>query len=101
MRLWADMYNAAGARQGGGPVALRSASVTRVLDGVGSITITVPGTDGRAVSRLQNESSCRIWMQPTDSAAVRRVGCVRAAHEPPLRDGGARGNAGVRECRGG
>ena len=74
MRLWADMYNAAGARQGGGPVALRSASVTRVLDGVGSITITVPGTDGRAVSRLQNESSCRIWMQPTDSAAVRELG---------------------------
>jgi hypothetical protein len=74
MRLWADVYNTAGARLGGGPVALRSASVTRVLDGIGSINVTVPGTDARAINRLQNESICRIYYEATEGATVRELG---------------------------
>ncbi|NUQ07330.1 MAG: hypothetical protein HUU31_25865, partial [Anaerolineae bacterium] len=48
MRVWADVHDAAGARQGAGPVALKAAGVTRVLDGVGTIRLSAPGTDARA-----------------------------------------------------
>lgn len=74
MRLWCDVYSAAGARLGGGPVALRSASVTRVLDGVGSIRLTASGMDGRARALLVNENHVRIFFQPTDASPIRELG---------------------------
>lgn len=87
MKLWADVYNAAGARLGGGPVLLQSASVTRVLDGIGSVSVTAPGTDARARALLTNENHIRIYFQPTDSAAIRELGRgvirqVRASGSP-------------------
>ncbi|NUQ06727.1 MAG: hypothetical protein HUU31_22770, partial [Anaerolineae bacterium] len=74
MRVWADVYSAAGSRLGGGPVALKTAGVTRVLDGVGTIRLSAPGTDARARALLVNENHVRIYTQATDDAAVREMG---------------------------
>lgn len=74
LRLWADVYNAAGARLGDGPVPLRDAAVKRVLDGVGSVTVSVPGKDTRAVSLLQNEARLRIYYRPTEDGPTRELG---------------------------
>lgn len=74
MRLFADVYNAAGARQGAGPVILLSASVSRVLDGIGTVQITVPGTDERALALLTNEARARLYFQLNDGSSVRELG---------------------------
>lgn len=73
-RLWADIYNAAGVRQGEGPVALRDAAVKRVLDGVGSVSVTIPGTDTRALALVGNEARIRVYYRPTDEGETRELG---------------------------
>lgn len=53
MRLLLDVYDAGWNRLGEGPVAtLTGARVTRMLDGVGTISFDVPATDGRALALL-------------------------------------------------
>lgn len=61
MRLWCDVYDGSGARLGDGPIPLRSCAVTKNLDGVGSISITVPMSDARALDLLQHERRVRIY----------------------------------------
>jgi hypothetical protein len=87
MRLWADVYSAAGARLGDGPVMLTSAAVTRVLDGIGTIRFSVPGTDTRARALLLNERRVRLWFQAHDGVTPRQIGSgiirqVRASGTP-------------------
>jgi len=75
MRLWADVYDASGQRIGPGPVAsLLSASVTRALDGAGTVQAEAPGTDERAISLLQNERRWRVWWEAEEGAEAREVG---------------------------
>lgn len=75
MRLWADVLTPAGAKVGDGPVmALRSASVARVLDGAGSVSIEVPGTDKRAIELLQSKRRLVIYAQDTENGAAREIG---------------------------
>lgn len=73
-RLYADVYDAAGERLGAGPVPLLSASVTRGLDGVGSISLAVPGKDARAISLLQNERHVRIYQLDGGAQTARELG---------------------------
>lgn len=62
MRLTADIYNAQGIKQGEGPVwTLTDLNVTRLLDGPGSVTVTSPGTDERALDLLTNERRIRVY----------------------------------------
>lgn len=87
MRLYADVFNTAGTRLGGGPVLLTSANVARVLDGIGTIQISAPGTDPRALALLTNERQVKIYYQPADDIAVREIGRgtirrVRASGSP-------------------
>jgi len=72
MRLWADIHDSTGARLGDGAIALRDASVTRVLDGVGTIAFSVPYSDSRAISLLQNERNCRLCVER--GGTVREIG---------------------------
>lgn len=44
MRIWVDIEDAAGVRQGDGPIECLSASVERPLDGIGSIKFSYPHT---------------------------------------------------------
>lgn len=69
MRIVATVLNADGTVVGDGPlVTLKSASVTRALDGAGSIQIDVPGTDRRAVELLQNKRRIIAYtLQPDNS----------------------------------
>lgn len=62
MRLWCDVFAADGAtRLGAGPIQLKSATITRVLDGAGNWSIEVPGTDKRAAGLLQNKRRIRLY----------------------------------------
>lgn len=60
MRLWADVYNALGQRVEG-PVNLKRARVTRVLDGAGSFEIDAQLLDDRARRLLTQEAKIVIW----------------------------------------
>ncbi len=64
MRLWADVYDAAGERLGDGPITtLTSARVTRALDGAGSVQVDAPLGDARAMALLQNENWLRVYLE--------------------------------------
>jgi hypothetical protein len=74
MQLWADIFSAAGSRLGDGPIRLQDAMVTRVLDGIGSGSFSVPYTDQRAIDLLQNEAHAHIYYRATDGGADRLLG---------------------------
>lgn len=63
MRLWADVDNAAGNLATPGPLAsILRASVTRRLDGAGSFTFELPGTDARALDTVLNKRRANIFV---------------------------------------
>jgi len=77
MRLWAEITDAAGTRLGAGPVwSIEGATVTRMLDGAGSISFTTPGTEKRAIDLLQNERRAILYNRmptaPASGAAQNR-----------------------------
>lgn len=64
MRIWADVYNAAGERLGDGAIqTVKSADVSRVLDGAGTISLSVPLNDDRAMELLTNEARIRLYAE--------------------------------------
>lgn len=63
--LWADVYDANWAAQGDGPLLLRGASVSRLMDGGGQITIQAV-MDERALDLLIPERRVRLYaVQPS------------------------------------
>ena len=63
--LWADVYDANWAAQGDGPLLLRGASVSRLMDGGGQITIQAM-MDERALDLLRPERRVRLYaVQPS------------------------------------
>ena len=70
--LWVDVFNAAGVRQGSGPVSrIRQIEVNRQLDGAGTFSINA-AVDAQAISLLTNEQRVRIYTE--DALGVRLVG---------------------------
>lgn len=64
MRLWADVYNAQGERLGEGAIrTVKNASVNRVLDGAGTISLSTPLNDDRALELLRNEARIRLYIE--------------------------------------
>lgn len=75
MRLWCDIYNAAGTRLGAGPLfQVISATIKRRLDGAGSFEVELPLTDRRVVDLVQNERRIRIFLQDRDDYDPREIG---------------------------
>lgn len=73
MRVWAHIDNAAGTLQTPGPITtISQASVSRKLDGVGSISLSVPGTDKRSLDLLTNER--RVVLYVEQLGAIRELG---------------------------
>lgn len=63
MLIWLDVYDAAGNRLGDGPViTLQNVSVSRVLDGCGTISFSCPATDERIIDLLTVRRRVRIYM---------------------------------------
>ncbi len=76
--LWVDVYDAGGNRLGDGPVtSVVSASVKRVLDGAGSISVVFPATDQRALDLLQNERHIRIFVEHDSTTRELGRGVIR------------------------
>lgn len=64
MRVWADIYDAAGNRLGDGPVqTITQASITRRLDEAGDFKFQLPGTDPRALDLIANKRRARIFLE--------------------------------------
>lgn len=69
MRLTAKVYDALGRKLGEGPLwMLTGATITRALDGAGSVTISAPGNEERANDLLTNERRVRVYGQQGDDA---------------------------------
>ncbi len=63
MQIWADVFDAAGNRLGEGPItSIGSAKITRVLDGAGEISLSLPLTDGRVNDLITNECRVTLWL---------------------------------------
>ena len=77
MRVWADVYDANGTLVGGPITSLTGASVTRALDGAGSISLTFPAADERAVTLLQNERRVRLYVEHDEQTRELGRGIVR------------------------
>lgn len=64
MRLWVDVTDADGVRQGAGPVvAVMAATINRVLDGVGTWSINASASDARGVALLVHGAYVTIYGQ--------------------------------------
>lgn len=67
MRLEADIYTAAGALVGEGPLtSILSASLTRVLDGPGDVRLEVPLGDARVQDLVDNERRMHLYVWQAD-----------------------------------
>lgn len=72
MKILVDVYNAAGERQGDGPItSAQGVIATRVLDGVGSLSLVIPAGDERALELLVNERRIKVW--GFEEGAARRL----------------------------
>lgn len=72
-KIWIDVEDASGNRLGDGPVyAVKSATITRALDGAGSFNISASGGDYRALTLLTNERRIKIYVD--DVAGLRLLG---------------------------
>ena len=76
MRVYVDVYDASGTnRLGAGPVvAVKSASVTRALDGPGTFTLNIVGTDQRALLLMTNKRRVKIYTDNVDVGNFRLMG---------------------------
>jgi len=71
-RLWADVYDSNWVKSADcpGPIVLAQAQISRVLDGMGSISLEPLATDTRALEFLTNEARVRIYI--LDHTGARR-----------------------------
>lgn len=77
MRLWADVYDPTNTtRQGAGPIALVDATIKRVLDGPGTVSITIPIWEKRAVDLLTVKRVVRVYTDGSQATnyAKRQIG---------------------------
>lgn len=77
--LWGDVYDAQGQRVGAGPLwSLTNATISRALDGAGSVTASAPGTEARAIDLISNERRIKIYgLQPgpvESMTSIRQIG---------------------------
>lgn len=86
MRLYADVYDAAGQKIGPGPITtLTGASVQRVLDGIDTLSLTVPGDDVRALKLLTHGRRVRLYVW-REGAPVRELGRMVIVRDTWQRD---------------
>lgn len=71
MRLWVDVLNASGDKLGAGPIiAAQSATINRVLDGVGGWTLSLSAADERHIDLLVEGRYVNIY---AETAGVSRL----------------------------
>lgn len=69
MRLFLDIYDAAGNRLGSGPVVtLENVSLKRVLDGCGTIKFSAPATDKYVLDNLTVRRRFRIYLEDMNAS---------------------------------
>lgn len=78
MQILIDVLDASGNRLGDGPVlSASSVSLTRTLDGSGTIAINCPASDERATELLQAERRIRVYVEDTGGLRIVGEGVIR------------------------
>lgn len=91
MRIWADVYDPTGVtKQGVGDIQPASVTVRRVLDGPGTVSITLPGTDSRAIDLLQPKSVVRVYVDGLKASDTAREVGAFVVDAIPEGDGSSR-----------
>jgi hypothetical protein len=73
VRIFADVFEADGAQVGAGPVtSITNVTVQRVLDGVDTLTVSMPGADKRAFELFTHGRTVRLYGD--EQGAVRELG---------------------------
>ena len=77
MNLWLDVCDSAWNKTGSGPITVKSATIDRLLDGAGSLTLECVATDERTVTTLTLEKRVKVYV--SDEAGTRLIakGIVR------------------------
>ena len=71
MRLWVDVYDAAGNRLGDGPITtLDKISAKRIKNGSGNFSFTTPLTDDRARTLLQPNRRIQAYKEVDGTQAL-------------------------------
>jgi len=76
MRVWVEVFDNADVRQGV-VYNIKSAAITRKLDGAGSVQVTTPGTDQRALELLSLEARVRVFIEQDGDVREAGRGIVR------------------------
>lgn len=71
MKLWVDVCDATWTKMGAGPVLVKSATIDRVLDGAGTISLECVATDERTLETLTNEKRVKVYL--SDDAGTRLI----------------------------
>lgn len=71
MKLWVDVCDATWTKTGSGPITVKSATIDRVLDGAGTISLECIATDERTLSTLTNEKRVKVYL--SDDAGTRLI----------------------------
>lgn len=77
MRLWLDVCDTIWQKTGTGPITVKSATIDRLLDGAGSLTLECVATDERTLTTLTLEKRVKVYV--SDEAGTRLIakGVVR------------------------
>lgn len=75
-RVWAEVFNADGVRLGVIP-DIEAVKVTRILDGAGSVSLTLPGMSERALTLLTYEARVRVYLEQNNQTREVGRGIVR------------------------
>lgn len=92
-RVWCEVFDADGVRLAV-VENVSSVSVTRILDGVGSVRVTLPGTDEKALTYLTYEARVRVYVHQNNQ--TREVG--RGIMRKPVTTDTAGGSTFVVDC---
>lgn len=76
MKIWAVAFNRTTGKKMVGPISLVDAQVTRVLDGIGSFTLTAELLDPRARALLLNETKIQIWTEMNELPRLVGTGII-------------------------
>ena len=71
MMLWVDVCDTTWTKTGVGPITVKSATIDRLLDGAGTLSLECLATDERTLETLTNEKRVKVYV--SDDAGTRLI----------------------------
>lgn len=77
MMLWVDVCDTNWVKTGTGPIMVQSATIDRLLDGAGGITLDCVATDERTLTELTNEKRVKVYVSDESGTRLVAKGVIR------------------------